>query len=246
VGESDAAADAVAPEEPPQDARLRRLHDLLSLATVAMLIVAAVAIWRASVSEEHGSHFQATARQERLHEQQAKLASVDSVVADFRTFGDHERASLLAAGLRHDAANTTGAKQTEFLNRAEAELRVAHSLSSSGYVINVIPPTQSDGTVRSDSTYFARAIRDTLQTDPELLGAPDVATLDHKARSARRRGNDLVGIGALFVAAALLFTIGSVTGGLAPRWLGTAGLAVAVTAVVLFLAVSPPPWNGES
>jgi hypothetical protein len=244
VDESAAAADAAA-NVPPHDPRLGRLHDLLSLATVGMLILAAVAVWRASVSEEHGSHFQATARQARLHEQQAKLASVDSVVADFRTFGDHERASLLAVRLRHEAAGATGAKRREFVNRAEAELRVAHSLSSTGYV-NVAPPTHADGTFRSDPTYFARAMRDTLQTDPELLGAPDVAALDRKARAARRRGRDLAGIGALFVAAALLFTIGSVAGGPIPSRLGSAGLAVALTAVFLFMLVSPPPWNGES
>jgi hypothetical protein len=48
------------------------------------------------------------------------------------------------------------------------------------------------------------------------------------------------------VAAAFLFTIGSVLPGAPPRWLGAAGLVVALAAIVLFLLTSAPPWNSES
>jgi hypothetical protein len=237
----------VADAEPgtAEDPRSARLHDLLALGTVLMLILAAAAAWRASVSEEHGSHFQALARQERLHEQQAKLGVIDAVVADMRKFGDFERASLLYGALRKEASHVSAQRRDDIAHQWETELRVARVLAH-GSTSGVAFPQGSNGTMRKGDPYFTREVAETYANDIELAVTPEITPLDRKAHAARGRGHHLVGVGALFVAAAFLFTIGSVLPGAPPRWLGAAGLVVALAAIVLFLLTSAPPWNSES
>src|SRR2546423_6836038 len=210
-----------------------------------MLILAATAVWRASVSEEHGSHFQALARQERLHEQQARLSVIDSIAADMRTFGDFERASFLYDALRKEAATAPARTHDEIVRRGEVELRIAHSLGQSS-TSGVFLPAGANGTLSNAGSYFTREVSEAYANDAELAVTPEIAPLDHKAHAARGRGHHLVGVGALSVAAAFLFTIASVLSGGPPRWLGAAGLADALARIAPFLLTSAPPWNSDS
>lgn len=223
------------------------IRDLIPLAIVLAAILAAVAGWRASVSEEHGSHFLDLARQARLNAKEVEARWADQAEADFRAFTLYEQASLRELELVAEARRAGGRTHRHLLSEARKEVAVSRGYLAVPWEVQQ-PEARANGTLAYDFSYFDEALERAQQrAEEDAATLPEADELRARSRASRGRGVALIGLGAGFVLALVLFTASSLTQGRWSRAFGLVGVVVTVGFIVAFLLVSPPwHWTPEA
>lgn len=236
---------AAAPRESVQRRALHEIiHVWIPLAIVVVSVCAAVAGWRASVSDESANHYEELSRQDLVQQQQLLVQDNDSVDSDVRTFGQFAQYSLLAHSLLHDAGVAGGAVGDQLRVQGGADLAIALTLGKQiqnvDYAFDPSNPAgnvylRSDGTYGTGHPYDAGQGLATAENNDQALHGLEPEALLASADTQHDKGVDFTGIAALFVGVLVLLTFGAVVRGRQKLWFAGSGAVLGSAAVALFL-----------
>jgi hypothetical protein len=218
----------LAVEESEDGGRLRRWT---AIAIVVVSILAAVMAWRASVAADAAGTKEQLSEQNLLQQQELEAADEGSVIHDLGLFDRYEQHIDLAAALEHDARAAGAGAGTALAVQAQRELTLARE--EQPQFEGPLPTTHADGTVSFDVAYSRRQLR---LRDVDLLDLESPRELAQLAKEQHTEAVHLTGLAVLFVGALVLLTFAGLSRRVVARVVAPAGVAVAVLAVVLFLA----------
>jgi hypothetical protein len=223
------------------------VHVWIPLAIVVVSVCAAIVGWRASLSEEYGTHKEELSRQDLVQQQQQLIQDNSAVNSDIRLFGQFAEYSLLAEQLPKDAGQVGGPVGDQLRAEGQADLGLARAAGNQivhvNYSFDPSNPTANDQVVRHDGTYKpghpydASAGLDDAENGDTALHGLEPDQLHAAALSEQTQGVRFTGIAALFVAVLVLLTFGAIIRGPLKLWFAGSAGGLAVAALVLFLIV---------
>jgi hypothetical protein len=222
------------------------VHLWIPLAIVLVSVCAAVAGWRASLSDESSAHSFELSRQDLIQQQQLLIQDNSSVDTDVQLFGQFAQYSSLGHSLAHDATQVGGSVGDQLRIEGQADLELARALGkqiqNENYTFDPSNPTgnsylRSDGSYLPGHPYNARdALAYSESNDFALHGlAPEA--LHSAAEAEHSRGVDFTGLAALFVAVLVLLTFSALARGRQKLWFAGSGAVLGIGAVILFLSI---------
>ena len=200
---------------PQRSSRLGALlrHPQRSAVLLAVLIgfasiLSAAVAWRASLESNDASRYQSLAVQQQARREQIEDELQATVEEDQRFVAEYEEDALAARQLQSqaDSTRTTDPASADQLDLgAQSRLAMARTLEPFFTAQGV--SLDADGTVHYDAAYVLRVLSD---GDPELRELETSKVGDLQSR-ANNRSIDLIGVGALIVAALFFLTIAQVS-----------------------------------
>jgi hypothetical protein len=189
---------------------LSRLRVWAAVAIVVVSVASALAVLKASVYDEEASQEDAVYRQQLLTRQQADRSSEEAVAEDLFLFGGYEQQVLRARDLRRGAAALSGVPRlaAALRRRAERERAIAAALVE-GFRVALPAAGRHGAPAFNPSFAYWSATH-----SPQALEA-DVGPRRHRlaARAARRDGERMAVVAAIFLLALLFLTLAQVYAG---------------------------------
>jgi hypothetical protein len=182
--------------------RFRRFRHRVALGIVAVSILAAVAIWRASVYDERAAQSDALFREQLVVLSEAESTHEDNATQDLTLFARYQE-HLLQAELLSTQAQADGVDE-RLAARLAVEAQDERNLASELEAGFGVPPQSTDG-----RGYPRLAYQTQLDAfnDLDLVGPGEHRSA---ARAEHLQGVHLTLVAALFVAALLLLTLAEV------------------------------------
>lgn len=234
----------------PRALRKRQLHELvhvwIPLAIVLVSVCAAIAGWRASLSDENSAHTFELSRQDLVQQQQLLIQDNDAVDTDIQLFGQFAQYSSLAQHLEHDADLVGGSVGDQLRIEAQADLELALGLGAQirneNYAFDPSNPTgnpnlSSDGGYLPGHPYNASNALSYAESQDVALHGLEPAALHAAAEAEHTRGVEFTGLAALFVAVLVLLTFGAFVRGRQALWFAGSAAVLEIGAVTLFLII---------
>ena len=234
----------------PSSAKKRQLHELvhvwIPLAIVLVSVCAAIAGWRASLSDESSAHTFELSRQDLVQQQQLLIQDNDVVDTDIQLFGRFAQYSLLAQHLEHDADQVGGSVGDQLRIEAQADLELALGLGAQirneNYAFDPSNPTgnpylRSDGGYLPGHPYNASNALNYAESQDVALHGLEPEALHAAAEAEHTRGVEFTGLAALFVAVLVLLTFGAFVRGRQTLWFAGSAAVLEIGAVTLFLII---------